>query len=105
MSTLIFVLTTNGDEYPAQTRISCSCACSFLTRRTADDTGMTNDRRIERRLTASSWGAELCDARGLGPSRAPLLIRANRGNEGSQGIVLGLKISPALSSISPVKTL
>ena len=94
MSTLIFdFLTTNGDEYTAQTRIAVHALAQFL----YGEPRMTrerrmNDRKIERPLIASSWRAELCDTRGWDHRERLSEFVPTKGNEGSQGIVLRLKI-------------
>jgi len=51
-----------------------------------------NDRKIERPLIASSWRAELCDTRGWDHRERLSEFVPTKGNEGSQGIVLRLKI-------------
>src|SRR5438477_12251738 len=104
MSTLIFVFNSEWRRIHGTNSYSCSCSCSFL----HGEPRMTrewrmNDRRIEWRLTASSWRAELCDARGWDHRERLCEFVPTKGNEDSQGIVLRLKICPPLSSLSPVK--
>src|ERR1700730_6386162 len=63
-----------------------------------------NDKRVERQLMAWSWRAELCDANGAwGHRERPSGFGPTEGNEGSQEILLRLKIRPSFSSLPSVK--